>query len=186
MLRSWTLMLRAVRRSKSAPHMHVLVCICSNVRQFHSTEGIIHTERIIQLICRLIVRCLAVFCQPKPLARILLTGIPSPSHQAFALWLALCRPDLLVTVRAGILEEGLLRVYSGPRGGGILRNRISCLKPPQSQIQKRGGGGGGGLRGFFAARGYCPRKRPPGPPNPPPNEEHSVGHLRTVGYAAQV
>ena len=24
----------AVRRSQSAPHMHVLVCICSNVRQF--------------------------------------------------------------------------------------------------------------------------------------------------------
>ena len=24
----------AARRSKSAPHMHVLVCICSNVRQF--------------------------------------------------------------------------------------------------------------------------------------------------------
>ena len=27
---------RAIRRSQSAPHMHVLVCICSNVQQFHN------------------------------------------------------------------------------------------------------------------------------------------------------
>ena len=25
-----------MRRSQSAPHMHVLVCICSNVRQYHN------------------------------------------------------------------------------------------------------------------------------------------------------
>ena len=28
-------------RSQSAPHMHVLVCICSNVRQFHTIIGMI-------------------------------------------------------------------------------------------------------------------------------------------------
>ena len=56
------------------------------------------------------------------------------------------------------------------RGAGILGNRISCLKtpPPRAKFKKGGGLGGGGLRGFFAARGYCPRKRPPGPPTPPP------------------
>ena len=31
---------RTTRRSKCAPHMHVLVCICSNVRQFHTAESI--------------------------------------------------------------------------------------------------------------------------------------------------
>ena len=29
-------------RSQSALHMHVLVCICSNVRQFHKIIGMIH------------------------------------------------------------------------------------------------------------------------------------------------
>ena len=54
------------------------------------------------------------------------------------------------------------------RGAGILGNRISCLKPPPEPNLKKGGVLGGGLRGFFAVRGYCPRKQPPGPPNPPP------------------
>ena len=72
-------------------------------------------------------------------------------------------------------------------GGGDSRKSDIMLKTPSRAKFKKGGVlGGGGLRGFFAARGYCPRKRHPGPPNPPPNEEHSVGHLRTVGYAAQV
>ena len=31
-----------VSRSQSALLMHVLVCICSNVRQFHKTIGMIH------------------------------------------------------------------------------------------------------------------------------------------------
>ena len=39
---------------------------------------------------------------------------------------------------------------------------------PRARFKKGGGGLGGFLRGFFAARGYCPRKRPPGPPTPPP------------------
>ena len=30
-------------RSQSALHMHVLVCICSNVRQFHEIIGMIQT-----------------------------------------------------------------------------------------------------------------------------------------------
>ena len=29
-------------RSQSALHMHVLVCICGNVRQFHKIIGMIH------------------------------------------------------------------------------------------------------------------------------------------------
>ena len=74
------------------------------------------------------------------------------------------------------------------RGGGDSRKSDIKLKnSPEPNIKKGGRlGGGGGLRGFFAVRGYCQRKRHPGPPNPPPNEEHSVGHLRAVGYAAQV
>ena len=28
----------AIHRSQRAPHMHVLVCICSNVRQFHHNQ----------------------------------------------------------------------------------------------------------------------------------------------------
>ena len=31
-------------RSQSALHMHVLVCICSNVRQFHEIIGMIQGE----------------------------------------------------------------------------------------------------------------------------------------------
>ena len=54
----------AARRSMSAPHMHVLVCICSNVRQF---SQLCHA----QLSFWLIVLRLAVFWQPQPLAAIL-------------------------------------------------------------------------------------------------------------------
>ena len=32
---------RGASRSQSALHMHVLVCICSNVRQFHKIIGMI-------------------------------------------------------------------------------------------------------------------------------------------------
>ena len=72
------------------------------------------------------------------------------------------------------------------RGGDSRKSDIMLKKPPRAKF-KRGGGFGGGLRGFFAARGYCPQQGYPGPPNPPPpNEIHSVGHLGTVGYVAQV
>ena len=90
----------AARRSKSAPHMHVPVCICSYVRQFQSNAPVIHLRR------RLFVHCLAVFCQPKSLACILLTGAPSPCLQVLALWLALRRPDLLGTVGVGMQAGG--------------------------------------------------------------------------------
>ena len=44
-------------RSKSAPHMHVLVYICSNVRQFRSAEHII--QLIFKLRCSLFGRVLS-------------------------------------------------------------------------------------------------------------------------------
>ena len=84
-------------------------------------------------------------------------------------------------------QSGSIFQCSKQGGGGILGNRISCLKPPRAKFKKGGRFGGGGVvRGVFAARGYCPREGHPGPQNRPPNEIHSVGHLRTVGYAAQV
>ena len=81
----------AARRSKSAPHMHVLVCICSNVRQF---SQLWHA----QLSFWLIVLRLAVFWQPQPLASILQTQ-PLPYHTDTGL--ALNRPDLLGLVEVG-------------------------------------------------------------------------------------
>ena len=78
------------------------------------------------------------------------------------------------------VSSGLVVGQCFQQGGGVLGNQISRLKPPPGAKFKKGGGLGGFLRGFFAARGYCPREGPPGPPNPP-NEIHSVGHLRTVG-----
>ena len=53
-------------------------------------------------------------------------------------------------------------------GGGVLGNRISCLKTPPKPNLKRGGVGGRALRGFFAPRGFYPPEGHPGPPTPPP------------------
>ena len=70
-------------------------------------------------------------------------------------------------------------------GGGVLGNRISCFKTPPGPNLKKGGFWGG-LKGVFRCAGVLSAETAPRPPKPPPNEEHSVGHLRTVGYAAQV
>ena len=59
------------------------------------------------------------------------------------------------------------------QGGGVSRKSDIMLKNPLEPNLKKGGGWGV-LRGFFGARGYCPRE---GHPAPPPNEIHSVGHL---------
>ena len=92
---------------------------------------------------------------------------------------------------SGYLTHAVSGVPKARGGGGILGNRISCLKtPPEPNLKK--GGGLGGFKGDFRCAGVLsaetpPPPRPPKPPPPPPpNEEHSVGHLRTVGYAAQV
>ena len=61
-----------------------------------------------------------------------------------------------------------LNLGSGRGGGGDSRKSDIMLKTPPEPNLKKGGFWGGGLRGFFAARGYCPRKGHPGPPNPPP------------------
>ena len=55
-----------------------------------------------------------------------------------------------------------------PKGGDSRKSDIMLKTPPRAKFKKGGGGLGGVLRGVFAARGYCPRKRHPGPPNPPP------------------
>ena len=88
----------------------------------------------------------------------------------------------MVAPRGGGAKSG------GARGAGDSRKSDIMLKTPPKPNLKKGGGFKGVLRGFFAPRGYCPRKGHPGPPNPPPppDEIHSVRHLRTVGYAAQV
>ena len=41
-LNRWSQRLEGTSRSQSALHMHVLVCICSNVRRFHKIIGMIH------------------------------------------------------------------------------------------------------------------------------------------------
>ena len=72
------------------------------------------------------------------------------------------------------------------RGGGVLGNRISCLKtPPRAKFKK---GGGVGVKGVFRYAGVSSTGRAPRPPkspphNPTPNEIHSVRHLQTAGYA---
>ena len=55
-----------------------------------------------------------------------------------------------------------------PGGGDSRKSDIMLKNPPRAKFKKGGGFGGGGLRGFFAARGYCPREGHPGPPKPPP------------------
>ena len=73
----------------------------------------------------------------------------------------------------------LSHIYAG---GVFSEIGYNAQKPPGAKF-KKGGGFGGGFKGV--ARGYCPREGHPPPPLPP-NEIHSVGHLRTVGDAAQV
>ena len=54
------------------------------------------------------------------------------------------------------------------QGGQVSRKSDIMLKnPPEPNLKKGGGSGGGGFKGFFAARGCCPREGHPGPPNPP-------------------
>ena len=86
-------------------------------------------------------------------------------------------------------KQGVLRPPwdQGHGGGGVLENRISCLKnPPEPNLK-----GGGAFKEVFRYAGVLSTGRAPRPPNPPPpphnptpNEIHSVGHLQTVGYAA--
>ena len=72
------------------------------------------------------------------------------------------------------------------RGGGSQELDIMLKTPPRAKF-KKGGGFGGGFKGVFRCAGILSAERAPRPPKPPPpNEIHSVGHLRTVGYAAQV
>ena len=68
------------------------------------------------------------------------------------------------------------------RGRGFSRKSDNMLKnPPRAKFKKGGGVGGGGLRGFFAARGYCPRKGHPGPPTPPPMKYIVSGTSERLG-----
>ena len=71
----------------------------------------------------------------------------------------------------------------GQGGGGSRKSDIMLKTPPRANFKK--GGVWGGFKGVFRCAGVLSAERAPRPP-PPPNEEHSVGHLRTVGYAAQV
>ena len=87
------------------------------------------------------------------------------------------------------------KAHSSGGGGGSQKSDILIEPPPKPKL-KQGGG-----------RGYCPREGHPSPHSPLGRPKmdpwpkmlaymhtkwntvrfsHSVGHLRTVGYAAQV
>ena len=68
-----------------------------------------------------------------------------------------------VQTRVSRIGEEETVTTAGVRGGGFSEIGYHAQKPPRAKFKKGGGFGGGGIRGFFA-----PRKRPPGPPNPPP------------------
>ena len=83
------------RRSKSAPHMHVLVCTCSNVEAVLTAVSI---TALLQAQC-VLVHWLAVFWQPLPqLLQCYVQRDLFQSRQISAQGLALSRPDLLVSV----------------------------------------------------------------------------------------
>ena len=118
---------------QSAPHMHVLVCICSNVRQFNHIPftrvvraGYVQTVKLSpgEL-------SLAVFCQPKPLACMLryieMTQFPGLSIRFACCWQSGGQLDTCHRIPGG--GVGTRPRY--PRGVGGVQ-----YAPPKSMVQR--------------------------------------------------
>ena len=79
-----------------------------------------------------------------------------------------------ISCLGSVTLQTVASLTSRRQGGGILGNRISCLKPPPEPNLKKGGVLEGGFKGVFRCAGVLSAETAPRPPKPLPPMKNIV------------